>query len=48
MDVEKPFRTAVIQLVIYDGTITNAKQIVEKKGKICDYIIFDSAMVWYE
>ena len=35
-------------LIIYDGTITNAKQIVEKKGKICDYIIFDSAWVWYE
>ena len=26
-------------LIIYDGTITNAKQIVEKKGKICDYIV---------
>ena len=45
---ERPFRTAVIQLGTYDGTITNAKQVVEKIGKLCDYIIFDSAWVGYE
>ena len=47
-DLERPFRTAVIQLGTYDGTITNAKQVVEKIGKLCDYIIFDSAWVGYE
>ena len=48
MNVERPFRTALIQLGTYDGTITNAKQVVEKIGKLCDYIIFDSAWVGYE
>ena len=47
-ELERPFRTAVIQLGTYDGTITNAKQVVEKIGKLCDYIIFDSAWVGYE
>ena len=47
-DLPRPFRTAVIQLGTYDGTITNAKQVVEKIGKLCDYIIFDSAWVGYE
>ncbi len=46
--LERPFRTAVIQLGTYDGTIINAKQVVEKIGKLCDYIIFDSAWVGYE
>ena len=47
-DLKRPFMTAVIQLGTYDGTITNVKQIVEKIGKLCDYIIFDSAWVGYE
>ena len=47
-DLERPFRAAVIQLGTYDGTITNAKQVVQKIGKLCDYIIFDSAWVGYE
>lgn len=45
---DRPFRLAVIQLGTYDGTISNAKQIVEKIGKLCDYILFDSAWVGYE
>jgi len=28
--------------------ISNAKQIKEKIGKLCDYIMFDSAWVGYE
>lgn len=45
---ERPFRLAVIQLGTYDGTIYNAKQVVEKIGHLCDYILFDSAWVGYE
>lgn len=45
---KRPFRLAVIQLGTYDGTIYNAKQLVEKIGHFCDYILFDSAWVGYE
>lgn len=45
---ERPFRVAVIQLGTYDGTIYNAKQVVEKIGHMCEYILFDSAWVGYE
>lgn len=45
---ERPFRLAVIQLGTYDGTIANAKKIIEKIGHLCDYILFDSAWVGYE
>lgn len=45
---KRPFRLAVIQLGTYDGTIYNAKQVVERIGHLCDYILFDSAWVGYE
>ena len=45
---QRPFRLAVIQLGTYDGTIYNARQVVDKIGKLCDYILFDSAWVGYE
>jgi ornithine decarboxylase len=45
---KRPFRLAVIQLGTYDGTIYNARQVVEKIGHLCDYILFDSAWVGYE
>ncbi|WP_461240232.1 ornithine decarboxylase [Paucilactobacillus sp. N302-9] len=45
---ERPFRLAIIQLGTYDGTIANAKQIIDKIGHLCDYILFDSAWVGYE
>lgn len=45
---DRPFRLAIIQLGTYDGTIYNAKQVVEKIGHLCDYILFDSAWVGYE
>jgi ornithine decarboxylase len=38
----------VIQLGTYDGTIYNARQVVDKIGHLCDYILFDSAWVGYE
>ena len=45
---ERPIRLAVIQLGTYDGTIYNARQVVDKIGHLCDYILFDSAWVGYE
>lgn len=47
-DAKRPFRLAVIQLGTYDGTIYNARQVVDKIGHLCDYILFDSAWVGYE
>ncbi len=45
---KRPIRLAVIQLGTYDGTIYNARQVVDKIGHLCDYILFDSAWVGYE
>jgi ornithine decarboxylase len=40
---ERPFRVAVIEQCTYDGTIYDAKMIVDKIGHLCDYILFDEA-----
>ncbi|MFP2516221.1 ornithine decarboxylase [Buttiauxella agrestis] len=45
---KRPFRLAVIQLGTYDGTVYNARQVVDNIGHLCDYILFDSAWVGYE
>ncbi len=47
-DQPRPFRLAIIQLGTYDGTIYNARQVIDKIGSLCDYILFDSAWVGYE
>ncbi|MFB2729258.1 ornithine decarboxylase SpeF [Shewanella mangrovisoli] len=47
-DEQRPFRLAIIQLGTYDGTIYNARQVVDRIGHLCDYILFDSAWVGYE
>ena len=47
-NAKRPFRLAVIQLGTYDGTIYNARQVVDSIGHLCDYILFDSAWVGYE
>lgn len=44
----RPFRLAIIQLGTYDGTVYNARQVVDRIGHLCDYILFDSAWVGYE
>ena len=44
----RPFRLAIIQLGTYDGTIYNARFVMDKIGHLCDYILFDSAWVGYE
>lgn len=45
---KRPIRLAVIELGTYDGTIYNARQVVDRIGSLCDYILFDSAWVGYE
>jgi ornithine decarboxylase len=40
---ERPFRVAVIEQCTYDGTILDARMVVEKIGHLCDYILFDEA-----
>lgn len=45
---KRPFRLAVLQLETYDGIFYNAKWILDKIGKLCDYILFDCAWGGYE
>ena len=40
---KRPFRVAVIEQCTYDGTILNAREIVERIGHLCEYILFDEA-----
>lgn len=47
-ELPRPLRLAVIQLGTYDGTIYNARQVIDRIGHLCDYILFDSAWVGYE
>lgn len=47
-DLPRPFRLAIIQLGTYDGTVYNARHVVDTIGHLCDYILFDSAWVGYE
>ena len=47
-EMKRPIRLAVIQLGTYDGCIYNARQVVDRIGHLCDYILFDSAWVGYE
>jgi ornithine decarboxylase len=40
---ERPIRLAIIEQCTYDGTLYNARLILEKIGHLCDYIHFDEA-----
>ncbi len=44
---ERPFRLACIQLATYDGTIYNVAKVLEKIGKLCDYVLWDEAWIGY-
>lgn len=45
---KRPFRMAVVQAETYDGVFYDAKWIVDKLGKLCDYILFDCAWGGFE
>ncbi len=40
---ERPFRLAIIEQCSYDGTIYNVQMILDRIGRLCDYILFDEA-----
>jgi ornithine decarboxylase len=40
---ERPIRVAIIEQCTYDGTLYNARLILEKIGHLCEYIHFDEA-----
>jgi ornithine decarboxylase len=44
---ERPFRLACIQLATYDGTIYNVRKVLEKIGKLCEYVLWDEAWIGY-
>jgi ornithine decarboxylase len=46
-DSKRPFRLACIQLATYDGTIYNVRKVMEKIGRLCDYVLWDEAWIGY-
>ncbi len=40
---ERPVRVAIIEQCTYDGTLYNARLVLEKIGHLCEYIHFDEA-----
>jgi arginine/lysine/ornithine decarboxylase len=46
-DHERPFRLACIQLATYDGTVYNCRKVMEKIGRLCDYVLWDEAWIGY-
>ncbi len=46
--VKRPFRLAILQLETYDGVFYDAQWIIDKIGKLCDYILFDCAWGGFE
>jgi arginine/lysine/ornithine decarboxylase len=46
-DAGRPFRLACIQLCTYDGTVYNVRKVMEKLGKLCDYVLWDEAWIGY-
>jgi ornithine decarboxylase len=44
---DRPFRLACIQLATYDGTVYNVRKVLEKIGRLCDYVLWDEAWIGY-
>jgi ornithine decarboxylase len=40
---ERPIRVAIIEQCTYDGSVYNAKKVLERIGHLCEYIHFDEA-----
>jgi ornithine decarboxylase len=43
----RPFRLACIQLATYDGTVYNVRQVLDRIGHLCDYVLWDEAWIGY-
>jgi ornithine decarboxylase len=39
----RPFRVLIMQTVTYDGTIYNVRDVLDRVGRLCEYILFDEA-----
>jgi ornithine decarboxylase len=39
----RPFRVLIMQTVTYDGTVYNVRNVLDRVGHLCDYILFDEA-----
>lgn len=46
--LKRPFRLAIVQAETYDGIFYDAKWILDRIGKLCDYILFDCAWGGFE
>jgi len=46
-DAPRPFRLACIQLCTYDGTVYNVKKVLDRIGRLCDYVLWDEAWIGY-
>jgi arginine/lysine/ornithine decarboxylase len=43
----RPFRLAILTNTTYDGICYNEREILERVGSLCDYIVFDEAWMAY-
>jgi ornithine decarboxylase len=44
---KRPFRLAILTNTTYDGVCYDERQILDKIGRLCDYILFDEAWMAY-
>jgi ornithine decarboxylase len=40
---DRPFRLAIIEQCSYDGTVYNVRAVLDRIGRLCDYVLFDEA-----
>ncbi len=43
----RPFRLAILTNTTYDGVCYNEREVLDKIGRLCDYILFDEAWMAY-
>jgi len=44
---ERPFRLAILTNTTYDGVCYSARELLERLGHLCDYIVYDEAWMAY-
>jgi len=44
---ERPFRLAILTNTTYDGVCYNEREVLDRIGRLCDYILFDEAWMAY-
>jgi ornithine decarboxylase len=43
----RPFRLAILTNTTYDGVCYNEREVLQRIGRLCDYVIFDEAWMGY-